>query len=82
VASEQPDITAMLAAWNDGDAGALNCLMELVYPKVRGIAHQHLARRRAGESVEETAQVLRVSADTVKRDWRMACAWLLAELER
>jgi hypothetical protein len=48
VASEQPDITAMLAAWNDGDADALNCLMELVYPKVRGIAHQHLARRRAG----------------------------------
>lgn len=34
-----------------------------------------------GLSVEETAEVLQVSADTVKRDWRMAKLWLLRELE-
>ncbi len=34
----------------------------------------------AGLSVEETAEVLRVSPDTVVRDWRMARAWLLSEL--
>jgi RNA polymerase sigma factor (TIGR02999 family) len=34
----------------------------------------------AGLSVEETAAVLDVSAPTVKRDWRMARAWLLGEL--
>ena len=34
----------------------------------------------AGLSVEETAEVLRVSPDTVLRDWRLARAWLLAEL--
>ena len=34
----------------------------------------------AGLSTEETAEVLRVSPDTVKRDWRMAKAWLLREL--
>lgn len=33
-----------------------------------------------GLSVEETASVLQVSADTVKRDWRLAKAWLLREL--
>ncbi len=33
-----------------------------------------------GLSVEETAEVLRVSADTVVRDWRLAKAWLLREL--
>jgi RNA polymerase sigma factor (TIGR02999 family) len=33
-----------------------------------------------GLSIEETAEVLDVSADTVKRDFRMARAWLLAEL--
>ncbi len=188
MASEkQPDITRMLANWNDGDAGALDRLMEVVYPKLRGIAHQHLGHRRAGESVEsasltneaylkllragrircesrahflavcsqmmrrilvdharrrgmgkrggnlccvaldealataqtrgvellalddalealatvderksrvvelryfgglsieETAQVLHVSVDTVKRDWRLARAWLLAQLQR
>jgi RNA polymerase sigma-70 factor, ECF subfamily len=33
-----------------------------------------------GLSIEETAEALGVSLDTAKRDWRMARAWLLAEL--
>src|SRR5215813_7421321 len=33
-----------------------------------------------GLSVEETAAVIKVSPDTVMRDWRLARAWLLAEL--
>jgi RNA polymerase sigma factor (TIGR02999 family) len=33
-----------------------------------------------GLSVEETAAVLKVSPDTVMRDWRLAKAWLLREL--
>ena len=33
-----------------------------------------------GLSVEETASVLNVSADTVMRDWRMAKVWLVREL--
>ena len=33
-----------------------------------------------GLSIEETAEVLEISPDTVKRDFRMARAWLLAEL--
>jgi RNA polymerase sigma factor (TIGR02999 family) len=35
-----------------------------------------------GMSVEETAEVLRVSAATVKNDWSMAKAWLRRELLR
>jgi len=182
---DQKDITGLLAAWNDGSAGALNRLVDLVYPKMQRIAHQYLEHRRAGESlesaalaneaylklmraggircqnrahfmalcaqimrrilvdharrrrylkrgggpvyvalddalltaqargieilaldealealarfdrrkgrvvelryfgglnIEETAEILRVSVDTVKRDWRMARAWLFAEL--
>lgn len=34
----------------------------------------------AGLSVEETAEVLKVSPDTVLRDWRLARAWLLKEI--
>ena len=34
-----------------------------------------------GLSVEETADVLHLSNDTVKRDWRLAKLWLLRELE-
>ena len=33
-----------------------------------------------GLSVEETAEVLKVSPDTVMRDWRLAKVWLLKEL--
>ncbi len=184
---DQENITGLLAAWNEGDAGALDRLIDLVYPELRRIARRSLAHRRAGESVEsavlaneaylklvraggircenrahflalcsqimrrilvdharrrgfakrggralhvaldealvvaqargievlaldealdalaridrrkcrvvemryfgglsieETAEVLGVSVDTVKRDWRLARAWLLAELTR
>jgi RNA polymerase sigma factor (TIGR02999 family) len=34
-----------------------------------------------GLSVKETAEVLRVSVETVMRDWKFSKAWLLAELE-
>ena len=33
-----------------------------------------------GLSVEETAEVLKVSPETVARDWRLARTWLLREL--
>ena len=35
-----------------------------------------------GLTVEETAEVLGVSAETVKRDWKLAKAWLRRELRR
>jgi RNA polymerase sigma-70 factor, ECF subfamily len=35
-----------------------------------------------GLSVEETAEVLHVSSDTVVRDWRLAKIWLLRELRQ
>jgi RNA polymerase sigma-70 factor, ECF subfamily len=35
-----------------------------------------------GLTVEETAEALKISTDTVKRDWRLAKAWLLRELDR
>ena len=48
---------------------------------------EHLARIVelrffSGLSVEETAEVLKVSDSTVKRDWQMAKAWLHRELSR
>ena len=35
----------------------------------------------AGLSVEEASAILKVSPDTVMRDWRAAKAWLERELE-
>ncbi len=34
----------------------------------------------AGLTLEEAARVLEISVETAKRDWRMAKAWLLAQL--
>lgn len=36
----------------------------------------------AGLSVEETAEVLKISAETVMRDWKFAKSWLRRELSR
>jgi DNA-directed RNA polymerase specialized sigma24 family protein len=36
----------------------------------------------AGLSIEDTAEVLGISASTVKRDWITARAWLYRELDR
>jgi RNA polymerase sigma factor (sigma-70 family) len=35
-----------------------------------------------GLSIEETAQVLRISSATVKRDWATARVWLLHEMSK
>ncbi len=35
-----------------------------------------------GLSIEDTAETLSISPETVKRDWRLARAWLLRELDR
>ena len=46
--------------------------------------HGHVVELRffGGLSVEETAEVLKVSTDTVSRDWKAAKAWLLEYLSR
>lgn len=35
-----------------------------------------------GLSIKETAEVLKVSAETVQRDWRLAKMWLLREMSK
>ena len=49
------DITEMLNAWKEGDAGALDRLTDIVYPELRQIAHRNLQCRRAGDSLDSAA---------------------------
>ena len=49
------DITALLAAGNNGDEKALDSLMPRVYPELRRIARQHLGRRQPGHTLESAA---------------------------
>ncbi len=55
---------------------ALNALAEVDPRKSRIVE----LRFFGGLSVKETAEVVKVSSDTVMRDWKMARAWLLTEL--
>ena len=56
---------------------ALNALAEVDARKSKVVEFRFFG----GLSVEETAAVLKVSTDTVLRDWRLAKAWLLRELQ-
>jgi RNA polymerase sigma-70 factor, ECF subfamily len=70
VVSPQP--SADLVAMDD----ALNELAKVDERKCQVV----VMRFFGGLSVEETAEVLKVSPDTVARDWRLAKAWLMREL--
>jgi RNA polymerase sigma-70 factor (ECF subfamily) len=56
---------------------ALTALAEIDPRKVRVVEMRFFA----GLSVEEVADVLQVSKETVMRDWRLAKVWLLRELD-
>ncbi len=57
---------------------ALNALSEIDPRKAKVVELRYFG----GLSVEETAEVLKVSTITVIRDWNMAKLWLLKELTR
>ena len=65
-----PDLTAL--------DDALNELAKLDPRKVQVVEMRFFA----GLSVEETAEVMKVSTITVIRDWNSAKAWLHRELQR
>jgi RNA polymerase sigma factor (sigma-70 family) len=57
---------------------ALNDLAEVAPRQSRVVELRYFG----GLSMEETAEVLKVSPETILRDWRMAKAWLLRQLQR
>ena len=67
-----PERAASIVALDD----ALTALAEVDPRKSQVVELRYFG----GLSVAETAAVLRVSPETVQRDWRVAKAWLLREL--
>ena len=63
------------------DIVALDLALEALAIKDERMSRVVELRFFGGLTVEETAEVLHVSPDTVKRDWRMAKLWLLRQLE-
>jgi RNA polymerase sigma factor (TIGR02999 family) len=54
-AEGSPDISALLAAWSEGDEQALGNLIPIVYPELRRIARRHLDHRPPGYTLESAA---------------------------
>ena len=69
-----PQLPTDLVAVDD----ALHALAEVDARKAQVVE----LRFFGGLTAEETAEVLKVSPETVKRDWKLAKAWLLRELSR
>ena len=51
------DVTALLIEWREGDAGALERLVPLVYAELKKVAGAHLRNEQAGHSFQATALV-------------------------
>ncbi len=51
------DVTALLLAWSDGDAAALDQLVPVVHAQLRQIARRHMGRERVGHTLQPTALV-------------------------
>jgi RNA polymerase sigma factor (TIGR02999 family) len=49
--------TALLLAWERGEAGALDRLMPLVHAELRRLARRHMAHERPGQTLQATALV-------------------------
>jgi RNA polymerase sigma factor (TIGR02999 family) len=57
VESENQSVTDLLVAWRDGDRGALDRLMPVVYAELRRVAHRQLRGERPGGPLQTTALV-------------------------
>lgn len=66
-------VTALLADWSRGDAGALNELLPVIYAELRRIAARQLRAERVGHTLQPTALVHEVYLRLVDQrqvDWR------------
>jgi RNA polymerase sigma-70 factor (ECF subfamily) len=70
----------LIAPQSDTDFAALDAAMKKLAAVDERKSRVVEMRFFGGLSVQESADVLKVSQDTVMRDWKMAKAWLLREL--
>ena len=75
---EIPDVSCRRASQLIALDDALNALANVDPRKAKVIELRYFG----GLSVQETAAVLKISPDTVMRDWKLARAWLLRDLSR
>jgi RNA polymerase sigma-70 factor, ECF subfamily len=57
MSSAPTGVTQLLLAWREGDSTALEQLLPLVYEELRRLAHGHVRREWAGQTLQTTALV-------------------------
>jgi RNA polymerase sigma-70 factor (ECF subfamily) len=57
IGNRPQEVTQLLHAWRNGDQGALDKLMPLVYGELHRLAHRYMLRERAGHTLQTTALV-------------------------
>ena len=66
-------VTRLLQAWSEGEAGALERLTPLVYQELHRLARRYMAQERAGHTLQTTALVNEAYlelVDSVHADWQ------------
>ena len=53
----QPDVSALLRRWSNGDQGSLEKLTPIVYDELRRLARRYMRAERPGHSLQTTALV-------------------------
>ncbi len=75
------DKVAVLSSEKDEEILALNDALTKLDSFDKRLSRIVELRFFTGLTVEETAEILSISPATVKRDWRLAKAWLYKEME-
>src|SRR4051812_15263726 len=60
------DVTRLLLAWSEGDEGAFQELMPLVYSELRQRAHRYMSRERPGHVLQTTALIHEAYQDLIE----------------
>lgn len=71
--SASQDITQLLMAWRDGDDGALEILVPLIYQELHRLARRYIHMERPGHTLQTTALVNEAYLQLVKQrgsDWQ------------
>jgi RNA polymerase sigma factor (TIGR02999 family) len=62
------ELTQLLAKWGQGDAGARDALIPLIYGELRGIARRYLRHERADHTLQSAALVNEAYLRMMKRE--------------
>src|SRR5579872_2228632 len=65
--SPSQNVTQLLLAWRDGDEGAFDLLVPLIYDELHRLARRYMQRERSGHTLQTTALVNEAYMQLIKQ---------------